>query len=172
MKKNTITLAIKYLRSAGFPGERVFNKETTAAWIELFADIPDDKFITAIKNIVKTSKYFPTIAEIREEVFKSTTLLPDDAWAEVLDQINKVCGTGKTALFSSPLIKSVVRSLGGLDTIWQAGIEKEGIYRAHFIKYYTARSEREKENLMIGEPTEEEAAEILNQFGLEPKGIE
>lgn len=173
MKKETITLAIKYLRSAGFPGQHqhIFDEEKNAAWLELFSDIPDAKFITAIKDIVKTSKYFPTVSEIRERVFKSTTMLSGDAWAEVLEQIKKLAGTGRKPHFSSHIIERVVRSLGGLNNIWMSGVEKEGIYRAQFIKAYDAISEKEQESLMLGEPTKDEAQKILDDFGIKPKEI-
>jgi len=63
-----IELVTKYLDifSAAFPGREVTEK-TIAVYVQYLREIPDDVFIIAADRCIKTSKFFPTIAEIYEK---------------------------------------------------------------------------------------------------------
>lgn len=173
MEEKTLLEGIKFLEKVNLPNTPDFEDTATIdVWYELLKDISDIDFTVAVKSCAKTCKFFPTISEIREKVFKANKMLPDSAWVEVLEQIQKCAGRDSKPTFSSPTIERVVRSLGGIGTIWKAGIESESYYRTMFIKSYTAISDKEQENLMLGEPTQEEAKKILDGFGINPKGIE
>jgi hypothetical protein len=152
MEHKTIVLAIKYLRCAGLIGSgNEFDKAKTIMWRdEFFYDIPDDKFIEVIKEISLSFKFFPTVAEIRDKLIGDPLISAEEAWAEVLEQKMDTCGIDKTPEFSSKVIANIVDSLGGLDAIWTAGVDREGYYRKLFIESFNAKQSQEKNRLMIG----------------------
>ena len=172
MKKETLRNGIKILQRAGFPGERKFDKLSYDVWANLFQDINDDDFMRAVKECALTLKFFPTVAVIREMALKRDTKLSSEAWTEVLGEMERVCGTGNSPSFSTPLIERSVRSVGGLDTIWKAGVDQETYYRLNFIRAYDAMAKREQQGDVLGLPTKEDATKILEGFGLNMKGIE
>jgi hypothetical protein len=171
MNKETLTLGIKKLRTVGFPGQHKFSAEKTKAWFEALNDLNDDQFLDSINDIIRTDKFFPTIADIRERALKRDIKLSSEAWAEVLGEMERVCGTGNRPSFSTPLIERSVRSIGGLDTIWKAGADQETYYRLNFIKAYDAMAKREQRDDVLGLPTKEDATKILENFGLKMKDI-
>lgn len=171
MKKETLRNGIKVLQKAGFPGERKFDKLAYDVWANLLHDINDDDFMRTVKECALTLKYFPTIAEIRERALKRHVMLSAEAWTEVLGEMEKVCGRGIRPSFSTPLIERAVRSIGGLDTIWKAGIDQETYYRMNFIKAYDAMVQRKQQEDILGLPTKEDATKILEDFGLKMKSI-
>lgn len=170
-KKNFVE-GMKLLKKANLVNGRSFNKDEMSVWFNMLDDITDKQFNKAIIQIIKTSKYFPSISEIREVALKTDILPAVDAWNEVLDQINICCGsTGETPVYSNELISKAVRSIGGLNSIWMAGTDRESYYRSSFIKAYESMKNYEYNQALIGSPTKEESAKILDMFGLKVKDV-
>jgi hypothetical protein len=170
-KKNFVE-GMKLLKKANLVNGRNFNKDEMSVWFNMLDDITDSQFNKSIIHIIKTSKYFPSISEIREVALKTDILPAVDAWNEVLDQINRCCGsTGETPVYSSELIAKAVRSIGGLNSIWMAGTDRESYYRSSFIKAYESMQDHEHNQAMLGSPTKEESEKILDMVGLKIKEI-
>lgn len=84
-----------------YPQSRIeFNYLLLDVWEEALADLPDQPFLDAITEIVKTSKYFPSIAEIREvtkkhkEIEKQKLALPVVTEVSAEQQAKNLKGSG------------------------------------------------------------------------------
>lgn len=79
-------------------------------------DLPTEPLQRSVLRLVQVSKFFPTVAEIRDEVASLICQLPEvgEAWAEVNRAILAV-GHMRKPEFSHPLIDEAVRQLGWVD---------------------------------------------------------
>ena len=97
-----------------------FKQNQIAIWYEFLKDVPEDDLKDAISNIVKTKKYFPTIAEIRTEITKHNVkelgLNAEDEWEEVRKAIRKFdIYDSENALAS---LKPITRRVLGMTCSW------------------------------------------------------
>ncbi len=110
--------------------------ETIVLYCDMLADLPYDAAKTAVMKIIKTAKFFPTIAEIREATLRQMPGVnpptPPEAWANVADQLQQ-CGTWHTPAFAHPLIAQAVRTMGWYDLCRS---ENPMTDRAHFLRIY------------------------------------
>lgn len=61
-------------------------------WADAFKDTQEEDFNRAIKNIINTQDYFPTVAQIKKEIAtKQISNIPpaEDEWNEVLRVVHK-----------------------------------------------------------------------------------
>lgn len=121
-------------------------KETIQLYQQFMLDLDADLAKAAVVRHIATSKYFPTIAELRDAVM-SFDNIPNasDAWAEVLQQLRAVGSYGRPK-FSHPVVKKAVDAIGWTSLCWS---EQIGVERAHFIKIYETYRGREVENAKI-----------------------
>lgn len=100
---------------------------TIKAYVGSLSDLPLIVVLPAIERCAKTIRFFPSVAEIREEigaVANNAELIAETAWVEVERQI-RICGATKTQtfygnqfhespdpVFSTDLIGRVVESIG------------------------------------------------------------
>jgi hypothetical protein len=59
------------------------SKEKLTLYAELLQDIPVEKLEKAIIECAKTVKFFPSVAEIRQEANKIPTIIRGDGYEEV-----------------------------------------------------------------------------------------
>lgn len=102
-------------------------------------DIPGAVQLEAVKNLLKTSRFLPTIAEIREEASKlahaaaGVRVAPAEAeWEEVYKAIGAV-GPYRKPAFSNPITAQAVKAMGwrllcGSDEVMMPAL------RAQFLK--------------------------------------
>lgn len=116
--------------------------------VELYMEmlIVHDYLLTkqAVYRLLKTSKFFPTIAEIEEAIEKTTVQdIPDveQAWLDVQKTMSKT-GYFESPKFSHPAIAEAVRCIGW-DNIRMS--ENIGVERAHFFKLYDTIKNRHRE---------------------------
>ena len=121
--------------------------ETIQVYGEMLAELDYEQVCEAVKRISISSKWFPSIAEIREEVLA----VPDDgredeAWAEVLAVVRRV-GRDRIPEFSTVAITRAVHAVG-----WQAICNSTliGVERAHFTKIYKSALAEEKRKRLLG----------------------
>lgn len=127
------------------------SEESKKVWFSMLQDLDYSICQNAIKQIIATSKFPPSIAEIREKYVESTSLhLPDagEAWEEVMNGIRKY-GTyeEEKALnsFSAPVRKAVKR-IGFRNLCLSENIVAD---RAHFFKLYESIVARERDDIRI-----------------------
>ena len=115
MTKKEFLIPMKILTSA-------FSKETTneqlSVWYEFVKDETKENFEKAIRRIVTSKKYFPSIAEVREEIalLKNSDLQLDanEEWQEVLKAIRKYdLYDGEKAISTlKPYTQKIVKMIG------------------------------------------------------------
>ena len=143
MNKKQSLQAMALLETA-YPGFNV-PKVTAELYIDYLQTIDLETAKQAIRRVIQTSKFFPTIAEIRENVVKvSPQLLPqsDQAWLEVMQQLSDA-GYYKQPKWSCDAVKDAVKAIG-----WTTLCRSENIAieRAHFLKIYDGISNRYKDD--------------------------
>ncbi len=146
MASETEILKIMAILTAAYPNSGA-NDGTIPLYARLLSDIPGELLQQAAFAHIATSKFFPTIAELRQaalDVQEAADPLPDAhaAWGEVLREMDRVgwlTTFGETLQFSHPLIAEVVHLFG-----WQRLCASENTVsdRAQFLAAYTARLDR------------------------------
>lgn len=118
--------------------------QTVTVFCELLSDVDDDLLVTAVKHHAATSKWFPSVAELRSAVVDLSDRAEgvptaEDAWLEICRKMARyppvpMQDGWRVPEFSHPLILEAVNVLGG----WAAlGQSEHGVAdRAHFFKIY------------------------------------
>lgn len=152
------------LTTANFPGMQEKDMRPTAVlWEKMLADIPYKSAEKAIVKIIATAKYFPTVAEIRETVDKfnpNSLPEPDEAWAEVMQQISSAGCYGKPR-WSHQAVQDAVRAIGWNNICLSTNI---GVERKHFMDIYKAVQGRYKDKQI-----NEQVLRLTAKIGLLPE---
>ena len=139
-----------------YPQDRATNEESmrimTDLWLDLFADMDDAVFSAAIKQHVKTSKWFPKPAEIFEIAKKWEDVADggDDwvsAWAAVKGAISRYGAWGTTEEVARYIGEKLPASMAddtralvqrfGWRELCGMEIDQESTWRAQFRDAYT-----------------------------------
>lgn len=142
-----------------------------AVYAEDLADLPETQVIDAILRLRRTSRFFPTIAEIREATvaMQPTEGLAEAAWSEALREARRV-GYGherffengefrdrEQPVFTSPVTTATVRSIGW-KTICHTDDPKEQTFlRNQFLKTWEAFASRALKQAQTGQQPDLEA---------------
>ena len=160
-EKNATELVMVIVRA--YPNAARFDsieaiEDTIALWATQFADDPVELVAIATNQHIQTSKWPPSIAEIRELMARASNpdlLPPDQAWLLVSDLIagHGEFG-GEAALADMPeMIRRAVESIG-----WTTLIEmhrqayrggKPGLGRVAFMDQYKPVYERERQKAQL-----------------------
>jgi hypothetical protein len=124
---------------------------TMHVYAKALADLSEPVLDLACTQIVATSKWFPTVAELREaaaavQMDAGATLTAGEAWGEALHTI-RMLGYYEKPVFSNPLIAKCVEAMGG----WKYLSESEDTMadRAHFMKTWDAVQKRETKEVQL-----------------------
>lgn len=126
------------LLTLAFP-RQTLSDETIDLYARAIEDLPAPATQAAIGRIIATSKFFPTIAEIRRAVAEDTIQAPTaaEAWAEVLE---KAKGRYTPAgACSHWLVNEAARAFTCADF---EDIDKTMAARAHFLQMYEELREK------------------------------
>ena len=118
--------------------------DRVSIYVKLLADLDAEALIAACQQHIATSKFPPTVAELREACASLTRpALPAwaDAWGEVLEAIRRVGYLGQPS-FSHPLITQAVHSMGGWKLLCAMEISETATQRAQFRDVYNAYATR------------------------------
>ena len=126
---NTDTVKLLGVLTATFPNH--LSADGVKAYAHMLSDIPIPALQVAIEECVKSCRFFPSVAEIRERATPAD-LSAADAWEKVIQQI-RLLGFYGSPKFDDPVIDRVVFSMD-----WQAicSSENPGVDRAQFMKMY------------------------------------
>lgn len=137
-------------------------KERTAGYFEALKDLDTNKVISAIKSIVLTSEYMPTVATIRKKVFELSNPQLNNSSSDVLAIVNKSiskfgCYDPIDALEyigkHDKILEKVVRSIG-YRTICESDMQFMGdritkLYKDEFYKQQEKALATPNMNLVI-----------------------
>lgn len=112
-------------------------------------DIPLDEIDAAMLRLMRTSRFFPTVAEILESV-KSTrdvisqkdTASAGAAWQEAMNLVKRIGPYGPWT-YSSPAVERAVKQFGKME-LCELETDAMNTARAQFMKIYNVEAEREK----------------------------
>lgn len=154
--------------AAGYPTFQM-RPETVDVYAELLADLDADLLAAAARQAMAESRFFPTIAELRERVMamrKQASGIPDaySAWDEVLGEVRRVgYESWPDARWSCELVRQIARRywrdvcLGNIDDL--------PTIRAQFRDAYNAQvaiAERVQRNLPSSNSAIQRLAEGLS----------
>ena len=116
-------------------------------WTMMFADVDKESMNIAIKKMIATNKYFPTIAEVREalsEINSIRVIDAGEAWGEVISAIRNYGWSNESEAMEnmSETTRNVVKRMGWLNLCNSENIVTD---RAHFLKIYEYEEKRQKE---------------------------
>jgi hypothetical protein len=131
-----------------YPNTQV-SEQTVITYVRLLKDIPEDELQAIVDQAIATSKFLPTIAEIRDmrhglQNFEQLTYV--EAWDTVVKEIRRI-GSYGAPQFQDPITARVVKSMGWRELCMS---ENPGIDRAQFRDMYNAllnRQERDQKLL-------------------------
>lgn len=148
MDKVSTTKAIAPLQLA-FKG--ALEKDRLQFYVMMLSDIPPQILEVAVKKLIMTNKFLPSIAEIRETAYGikgtiSGTAVPDESevWGEVVKAIQSVGYYGKPK-FSHEAIAAAVNNIGWQD-ICMTTNDGMNTLRAQFRRAYQLAAQRQKDN--------------------------
>ena len=148
MNKQEILKAVAPLQLA-FKGN--LDDARMRLYVEMLSDIPPQILEAAVKKLIMTNKFLPSIAEIRETAYGikgtiSGTAAPDEseAWGEVVKAIRAVGYYGKPK-FSHEAITVAVNNIGWQD-ICMTTNEGMNTLRSQFRRAYQLAAQRQKDN--------------------------
>lgn len=136
----------------GIAYDKEFTKEQIEVWYSMLCGYTKEQLRDAIKELIKTETYMPTIAHITKQIAKKETLtIPnaEDEWEEVLRMIHRYGSYRQQEALDKmkPYTAYIVNHIGyqiicmSSDNTWN---------RKEFIAEYNQLKEREKELIQIG----------------------
>lgn len=147
MTKNEALKCLAILK-ASYPRQEI-GRETFEAYSTMLADVDFEAAQAAVKRLICSSKWFPTISEIRAEVAQAATAgmpVPELAWGEVWKAISRY-GMNRIPQFSCPEVAAAVDVIG-----WRTICLDENVMstRARFVDAYRAYHEGARTVAQLG----------------------
>ena len=147
----------------GFPNSKA-NDETIMLYVMALDDMPFMEFRAALTKLLKTSKFFPTIADICETAESLRHTMNEDkeldagqAWEEAM-RLVRTCHVYKPWTYSTPDVEQAVKQFGKQE-LCALEMEDVGTARAQFRRIYNDVVSRRKER--------EQNKEVLARLGVE-----
>lgn len=168
------------------------------AYAQLTADIPEGVLAQAVKNVIKTSRYQPTVAEIRDEaarIVKAATgtraPMAEEEWEKVLRAVGSVgpyripvmkdkepLAANEAPVWENCLTESAVKKIGWI-TLCGTETASMGYLRGQFIATWEKLAAQEKaqrrmKNTLRGQTGKQIVANLAKKLGAgqEPKRLE
>lgn len=146
---------------AAFPRESA-TQETVEIYSRMLADLDFEEAQRAVRRLLATRYTFPTIADVRREVFEDRLGLPtaEEAWGQVL-----AGAASERNGIRDPLVREVMVSTG-ISRFDVRQSEKPEVLRGQFVKAYESARRRklDDENLgNIGEVSRGKEAEAADR---------
>lgn len=141
-------VALLFQAYAGAPGA---TEERADIYRQLLSDLDAETAVLAVQGLIRTSKWLPTIAEIRAAA-TARDLGPQrsaaEAWGDVTHAIRYVGAYG-APIFQDPAVAAAVRALG-----WESlciGDSSAMSDRARFCEIYDSVTQRTRDAHQRGE---------------------
>lgn len=142
--------------------------------------VPLDELDAAMLRLMRTSKYFPTVAEILEAVQVQRNVISGNdvsgagaAWREAMNLVKSIGPYGRWT-FSNPAVERAVKNFGKME-LCELKTDEMNTARAQFMRIYTAEEGREKGRREVKEALaalpRNQAAGIVNRLSAKMKMI-
>lgn len=163
MSPATWVACLKVLKAA-FGASCSLDKDQAAAdvWFSLLEDLPDEVAKSAVVQVCRDTKAFPSVAAIRQAAQALVTPTPsslptaDAAWAEACRWVSAMPTWAGGQILQPepphPLVAHVVQLLGR-DGIRSRTVENEATIRAQFRRAYEPLAQQEAARLAAGVPS-------------------
>jgi hypothetical protein len=127
-------------------------KLAVPVWHELLGDLDFDLLKAAVHAHCASSKWFPSVAELRQAAYDLVAadaegVTAGEAWREVRRALRLGCHRFQSgeAGWSSPLVEAAFNALGGWNYFRAALAEDEMADRAHFTRAFEALQRRQRD---------------------------
>lgn len=146
----------------GFPNSKA-DEDTLLLYVMALDDVPFVEFRAALTKLLKTARFFPTIAEICETAESLHHTMNDDkeldagqAWEEAM-RLVRTCHVYKEWTYSTPDVEQAVKQFGKQEL---CALEMDGVgtARAQFRRIYDDVVSRRKER--------EQNKKVLERLGI------
>lgn len=131
----------------GYPSAK-WSEENASVYETMLGDLDFEPTMAAVARIVRTSKFMPTVAEVRAAVLElrdGTGRTAEDAWGDVVAEIRRV-GSYARPVFADPVVAFTVERLGWRNLCLEG--RNDASDRARFCELYgQARDKQRKETL-------------------------
>lgn len=138
---------VKALATLSAAYQRELTDPTIALYIEALSDLDDNALVGSALDAIVVSRFFPTIAELRERaVFRQHPQgqppTAEMAWNEVMLAVT-TNGRWERPVFSHDLVRATLDLTGGYVRLCEGQTSSEGANRAQFIATYQRLLQRE-----------------------------
>lgn len=172
-RDDTTILECLQLLVAAYPRQELPNK-TIDVYEAGLSDIDPSLLKAAVLQCISGSKWFPTIAELRQAAASligraNGEMLPGEAWEHVTRKFRQGYGHNRVPDFSDqPLVAKTLQAIGG----WHYLCLSENVIadRARFLQIYEAYQQRQADDAMMLPVVNEFVAHLqAGNGGVSPK---
>lgn len=173
MTKNDVVKIFIVLRTAYPNFYKEMKKEDLEAtidlWAEMFAHENPALVVAAVKNLINTFKWPPTIADVKDEMYKLTqteTETPVEMWNKIKSAMSRASYYAQEEFDKLPEVaKKFVGSPNQLRE-WALSIDyNDGVTKGQFFKQYEILKQREKDNKLMLPEVRNIAKQLANSMG-------
>ena len=147
MSIDEFTTIVKTLKTVYADPKYIPNQDAVMVWYQLLKDLEYKQCMNAVSSIMQTSKFLPTVAEIREQCANHTTKPLDgmEAWGKyVIRAIRDSAYHSEERFAEMPEV--VQRAVGSPQTLYEWAITKDenamSNAQARFLRAYESASNR------------------------------
>ena len=160
---------LKIMTYMGIAYNKEFTKEQLEVWYSFLKDYNYEELNNAVKNLINTEKYLPSIAQVKEEIAKTKLNdIPEaeDEWQEVLKSVSRY-GSYRQEEAINSLKSYTAKIVGyiGYQRICMADSEEQIWNKKEFISEYNGLKDKELENLQIGNTNKLELVNSIKEIG-------
>jgi hypothetical protein len=148
MKKSEVTELVAIIADAFT--RPPMEERTVRVYEAMLLDMDREVAHRAICRLISTSKWLPTIAEIRTaaaDLVHGATRLGGEAWGDVGEAVRRV-GRYQVPTFDDPIVANCVKQMGWLDI---CNSTNDVADRARFIELYNGLAARARLDVVAGD---------------------
>lgn len=168
MTREEFMQGIRYLNGLY---QKDMSGESTAVWYSMFKDDDADIFKEAIKRVGMKSQFYPSVAQIKDEMrtLNFPNLNAEDEWVKVVKAIQKFGFYNAAQALNSlePITQKAVRNIGGFQRLCMS---EEGDWdRKNFVSAFNELVRINKDFLIL-EPIKDGTFEKISQEAMKRLG--
>ena len=158
-----------YIKSA-YGAKFDLDKGGLKVWFDNLSDLPTAEVKQAVKAVIMTSPFPPTIADIRKKVSEgkvSSLPVAEEAWGKVREALrNSLYNSKEQFERLDEISKSIIGSPGALAVYASMNTDEvETVIRSHFIKSYNEIRQRRVSRAPL-------AVGVMDALGIEVRDVD
>lgn len=169
--KSSEAAEITMMLMAAYPHSKAV-AETSAVYERMLLDLDASAARRAVERLIATSKWMPTVAEIREACValdRGPRRTGAEAWGDALEAVRSVSVYG-VPKWRDPLAGRAVDMVFGSWVSFCNSPDHDPAGRARFLEVYDALAERERQDVTSGRPlpkpmANERLSEMIKKVG-------